>query len=238
MDYQQAQADHHKNQADLLLEISYLNEQIRVLRQTIFGSKSEKRALGESPQLPLFDMPESAPDNEPAADKKEDIDFSVHSRKRKGRKKLPEDLPRVDVVHDLDEEEKVCSCGCELSRIGEDVSEKLDIVPAKIQVIRNIRPKYACRQCEGLEDDGPSVKIAPVPAQIIPKGLATAGLLAYVLTAKFVDALPFYRQEKQFNRLGIELSRRTMCDWAMKAADICQPLIVSAKGLNPRLVGG
>lgn len=215
-----------KVESDYQSEINFLNEQIRVLRQTIFGSKSEKRDVGESTQLPLFDMPECLPANlstETKGQKK--IVVPEHSRKKKGRKKLPEDLPRVDVVHDLAEEEKVCACGCELSRIGEEVSEKLDIVPAKIQVIRNIRPKYACKKCEGLEDDGPSVKIAPPPAQIIPKGLATAGLLAYVLTAKFVDALPFYRQEKQFGRLGIELPRTTMCGWAMKAAETCLPLI-------------
>jgi len=230
LDYQQAQTDHQKNRADLLAEINYLNEQIRVLRQTIFGSKSEKKTLGESPQLPLFDMPECLPEGlSTEAGKPEEIIVPEHSRKKKGRKKLPENLPRVEVIHDLDEKEKVCGCGCELSRIGEDISEKLDIVPAKIQVIRNIRPKYSCRKCEGLEDDGPSVKIAPVPVQIIPKGLATAGLLAYVLTAKFVDALPFYRQEKQFKRLGIELSRRTMCGWTMKAADVCQPLIALLK---------
>lgn len=213
-----------KIKVDYQVEINYLNEQIRILRQTIFGIKSEKSSTGNSPQLPLFDMPETLPD-ELLADDVEKVVVPEHSRKKKGRKKLPENLPRVEVIHDLPEEEKVCACGCELSRIGEEVSEKLDIIPAKIQVIRNIRPQYACKACEGLEDEGASVKIAPVPAQIIPKGLATAGLLAYVLTAKFVDALPFYRQEKQFKRLGIELPRRTMCGWAMKAAETCAPLI-------------
>ncbi len=220
------EAGHQKVQSALQTEINYLNEQIRVLRQTIFGPTSEKRDLGDSPQLLLFDMPENIPENLSAeTEELEEIVVPEHNRKKKGRKKLPEDLPRVDVVHDLAEEEKICACGCELSRIGEEISEKLDIVPAKIQVIRNIRPKYACKKCEGLEDDGPSVKITPVPAQIIPKGLATAGLLAYVLTAKFVDALPFYRQEKQFRRIGIELPRTTMCGWAMKAAEACLPLM-------------
>ena len=213
-----------KTEVDYQAEINYLNEQIRILRQTIFGAKSEKNHIGKSPQLPLFDMPENLP-GELLAETQEEVIVPEHSRKKKGRKRLPEDLPRVDVIHDLAEEEKFCACGCELSRIGEEVSEKLDIIPAKIQVIRNIRPQYACRACEGLEDDGPSVRIAPVAPQIIPKGLATAGLLAYVLTAKFVDALPFYRQEKQFNRLGIELSRRTMCGWAMKVAETCTPLM-------------
>lgn len=213
-----------KTKVDYQGEINYLNEQIRILRQTIFGRKSEKNSTGNSPQLPLFDMPETLPEELPADDV-EGVVVPEHSRKKRGRKKLPEDLPRVEVIHDLTEEEKICACGCELSRIGEDVSEKLDIIPAKIQVIRNIRPQYACKACEGVEDDKPSVKIAPVSPQIIPKGMATAGLLAYVLTAKFVDALPFYRQEKQFRRLGIELSRRTMCGWAMKAAETCAPLI-------------
>jgi len=206
-------------------ETGILLEQIRHLRDKLFGRKSEKMAddSGARP-LPLFDMPEPEDTELPDAEEKK-IEIPGHTRKKAGRKPLPEDLPRVEVVHDLPEEEKVCGCGCQLSRIGEEVSEQLDIIPARMQVIRNIRPKYACRQCEGVEDDGPSVKIAPVPAQIIPKSMATAGLLAYVLTGKFVDALPFYRQEKQFIRLGVELNRATMCNWAMKAAEACQPLL-------------
>jgi len=110
------------------------------------------------------------------------------------RRRLPENLPRVDVIHDILEEEKICSCGCQLSRIGEEVSKKLDIIPDKIRVIHNIRPQYACRNCEGVEGDGPSVKRADAPLQIIPKGLATAVMLAYVVIAKFCDVLPLYRQ--------------------------------------------
>ena len=171
----------------------------------------------------LFDMPEDVQVEED--EEVEKIVVPEHTRKKKGRKSLPDNLPRVDVVHDIPEDEKICACGCELSRIGEDVSEKLDIVPAKIRVIRHIRPKYACRSCEGVEDDGKTVKIAPPPAQIIPKGLATAGLLAHILTAKFCDALPFYRQEKQFTRLGIDVPRQSMCNWAMKAAESCNPIL-------------
>lgn len=138
---------------------------------------------------------------------------------------MPENLPRVEVIHDLDEDEKVCACGADLSRIGEEVSEKLDIVPAKIQVIRHIRYKYACKNCEGVEDEGPTVKTAPPPAQIIPKGLATAGLVAHIAVAKYADALPLYRQEKIFARHGIELTRSTMAGWMVKAADCCEPLM-------------
>ena len=204
-------------------ETNLLLEQIRHLRAQLFGRKSEKGAAGALAQpLPLFDMPE--PDLSEDSVSEKEIEVPAHTRKR-GRRALPEELPRVNVVHDLAEEEKICGCGCELSRIGEEVSEQLDIVPAKIQVIRNIRPKYACRQCEGVEDEGPTVRIAPAPPQIIPKSIVTPSLLAHVLTGKFVDAVPFYRQERQFERLGIEISRTSMCNWAMKAAAACLPLL-------------
>ena len=131
----------------------------------------------------------------------------------------------MDVVHDIPEEEKVCACGCRLSRIGEEVSEKLDIVPQKIRVMRHIRPKYACRACEGVEDNGPTVKIAPLPPQIIPQGIVTPGLLAYILVNKFADGLPFYRQSAMFERLGVDISRATMSAWTIRAARACEPLI-------------
>ena len=155
----------------------------------------------------------------------EEVTVPAHTRKKRGRKPLPEDLPRIEVVHDLAEEEKLCGCGCEMSRCGEEVSEKLDIIPAKMQVNRHIRYKYACKNCQGVESGGPTVKIAPVPAQIIPKGIATPGLVAHILTAKFEDALPFYRQEKIFARLGVEIPRPTMCGWAVKVAEQCRPLL-------------
>ncbi len=202
-------------------ENTLLREQISLLYAQLFGKKSEK-CPGE-PQgtpLPLFDMPEP---EEMSAE--EPVQVEPHIRKKSGRKPLPEALPRVDVVHDIPEEEKSCGCGAPLQKIGEDISEKLDIIPAVIRVIRHIRPKYACRACEGIETEGGTVKIALAPKQIISKGVATAGLLAHVLTAKFCDALPFYRQERQFERLGVTISRSTMCNWAIKAATACEPLL-------------
>ena len=202
-------------------ETGILLEQIRLLRQQLYGKKSEKMPVGSPQTLPLFDLPE--PDSiEPEVTTTE---VPAHNRKKGGRKPLPEDLPRVEVIHDIPAEEKICGCGHEMSRIGEEVLEQLDIVPARIQVIRNIRPQYACRHCEGLEDDGPPVKIAPAKPQVIPKSIASPRLLAYILTGKFVDALPFYRQENQFFRLGIDLSRTSMCTWTMQAALVCQPLL-------------
>jgi transposase len=202
-------------------ETGILIEQIRLLRAQLFGRKSEKNIPADGPQpLPLFDMPEPDDDEE-----EEEVHIPAHNRKKRGRKPLPEDLPRVEIVHDIDDADKVCACGCELSRIGEEVSEQLDIIPAQVRVIRHIRPKYACRNCEGVEDDGPTVKIAPVHPQIIPKSIASPGLLAHILTGKFVDHLPFYRQEKQLVRYGVDIPRSSMCRWAMQTSVACQPLL-------------
>jgi transposase len=112
-----------------------------------------------------------------------------------------------------------------MDKIGSEESEKLDIIPAKIRVIRNIRLKYACKKCEGIESDGETVKTAPVPAQILPKTIATSGLLAHIVISKFADALPLYRQEKMFSRIGVDISRATMANWLIHGARKCLPLV-------------
>jgi len=202
-------------------EVRLLQEQVRHLYDKLFGRKSEKSRYGEeSPQLPLFDMPEPDPD----AVEEKAVEVDKHTRRKKGRKPLPAALPRIEVVHDIDEREKVCHCGAELSRIGEEVSEKLDIIPAVIQVVRHIRPKYSCRQCENAAEQGATVKVAPAPVQLLPKAIASGGLMAHILCAKFADSLPFYRQEHQFARLGADIPRATMCRWAMRVAEACLPL--------------
>lgn len=203
---------------NLFEENKILQEQVNSLRDKLFGRKTEK-IFKDDGQLSLFDIPEQ---QFPISEEPEETPITSHTRKKRGRKPLPADLPRVDVEHDLAEEEKQCQCGCLKSRIGQEVSEQLDYIPSKIQVIRNIRYKYACKNCEGVDDDGPTVSIARMPEHIIPKSMATPGLIAHVLTAKFVDALPFYRQEKLFIRMGIEIPRATMCNWARKVAGACE----------------
>lgn len=205
-------------------EIQYLEEKNSLLLQKLFGRKSEKITPEYILQGRLFDESEfcSVPDEDEPGEVPEPVTVvSSHTRKKRGRKPLPESLPRVDVVHDITEDEKQCACGCDLKRIGEDVSEKLDIIPAKIQVLRHIRYKYACENCEGSESDEAAVKTAPLPPQIIPQGIVSPGLLAWVLTGKFCDALPFYRQENLFARIGVELSRATFCNWAILAHRGC-----------------
>ena len=202
--------------------IHYLEERIRLLQNEIFGRSSEKHRPQDHRQLPIFDGGDTRNiDTEPAG---AIITVAAHQRKKRGRKPLPADLPRIEIIHDLAEDEKVCSCGAALSRIGEDTCEKLDYVPAKMQVMRHIRYKYACKSCEGVGDDGPTVKIGPTPVALLPKSNVTEGLLAHIVTSKFADGLPLYRQEKIFARMGVELGRATMANWVVKAARICSPL--------------
>ncbi len=202
--------------------ITILEEKIRILKKAIFGSKSEKRHIDDEgfKQLHLFNEAEILA--EPQATKK--VVVPEHARQKPKRKPLPPGLPRVEVIEDVDDSEKIC-CGVEMARIGEEVCEKLDYVPAKLRVIRIIRPKYACGICEGVQTEGPTVKIAPPPARIIPKGIATPGLVAHIAVSKYADALPLYRQEKIFSRYGIELSRSTMAEWMVKAAGCCTALM-------------
>jgi len=216
-------------------QIRIMEERIRFLQDKIFGRKSEKLSTKKDKycQLALFNEAEAIVDKAAASQEQEaegkadtdTISVPAHTRQKPGRKPIPDHLPRVEVVHDLSEEEKLCSCGCQMSKIGEEVSEKLDIIPAKIQVIRHIRFKYACKNCEGVESEESAVKVAPTPPQLIPKSMATEGLVAYIIVSKFADALPFYRQEGIFERIGVEIPRSTMANWAIQAADACEPIL-------------
>jgi len=214
---------------DLLVEedrhlsrIEFLEERVRLLTKELFGRKSEKRPVdSELNQLHLFNEAEVFALEEKA----KPIEVPAHTRQQPKRKPLPANLPRVDEIHDIPEEKKICGCGARLSRIGEEVSEKLDYVPAKMRVIRQIRLKYACKVCEGVESEEPTVQIAPLPPQLIPKGIATPGLLSHIAISKYCDALPLYRQVKIFARLGIELSRSTMSSWMVRVAEQCEPLM-------------
>ena len=132
------------------------------------------------------------------------------------RAALPAEFPRTLIHHEPDDTH--CSCGCALKRIGEDVSEKLDYTPGVFTVERHVRGKWVCDDCETLTQ-------APVPAQIIDKGIPTAGLLAQVMVAKYGDHLPLYRQEKIFGRAGFAIPRSTLAQWVGAGGVQLQPLV-------------
>ena len=223
---QQSYSTLESNLTELQKKNEFLEEQMRLFRATLYGRKSERSADYNKDQLYIFNEAEEiVRETSEEEEKASEITVPAHTRKKSGRRPIPEGLPREEVVHDLREDEKVCECGTGLSRIGDEVSEKLDIVPAKIRVIKHIRYKYACRSCEGVESEAGAVRIAQLPPQLSPQGIATEGLLAYTLISKFADALPFYRQERIFERIGVEINRATMANWAIHVGQKCEPLI-------------
>jgi transposase len=137
-----------------------------------------------------------------------------------GRKPLPASLPRKPILHDVPLEQRVCpDCGVERTCIGREVREQLEYVPASMIVLEHIRPKYACRACQG------NVVIAERLPEPIEKGLPGPGLMAHVAVSKYADHQPLYRQEGIFKRFGVELSRSTMCDWMAVAAELLEPIV-------------
>lgn len=195
-------------------QIQGLTDLVALLRRKQFGKSSEQVS---SEQLGMFDEVESEALNPEPLDDEEVITVPEHQRKRGKRLKLPPHLPRVEVIIDL--ENKFCPTdGEELKCIGEEVSEKLEIIPAKVRVVRTIKKKYACPACE-------SLTTAPSPEEMIPKSNASASVLAYIAVAKYVDALPLYRQEAIFKRIGLDLSRQTMARWMIQVGEKITPLI-------------
>lgn len=201
--------------SQVMSRYQYLEEQFRIAQHKQFGQSTE----GHPGQGELFNEAEAL-----AVESDTQEEAISYTRKKPTRKPLPKDLPREVIVHDISDEEKVCGCcSGELHRIGEDKSEKLQFIPAQVKVIEHVRPKYACRTCE---KDGISntVKQAPVPHSVIPKGYATPSLLSQVITSKYQYGLPLYRQESMFKQHGIELSRKTMADWIIRCAELFKPL--------------
>jgi len=201
--------------------INQLEELIRLQKHRQFGASSEK----SSDQGELFDEAEDliyTDENEEEQSDESDIQAELTAAqtptKKSGRKPLPAELPRLRIEHDLPESERTCTCGCQLIQIGEECSEQLDIIPAKIQVLVHVRKKYVCKQCEE------TIKLSPLPLQPIPKSMASPGLLAYIATAKYQDGLPLYRQETIFKRMDIELGRNTQARWMIKSGEVLQPL--------------
>jgi transposase len=136
-----------------------------------------------------------------------------HTRKQAGRKPLDEKIPRKDEIIDIAEEDQQCACGNPLTCIGEDITERLVMIPEQVYVVRYHVKKYACHECERSGDeDKPAVRTGKVPANIIPGSIATPELLSYVFTKKYCDYVPFYRQEGAFERIGVNLSRQNMAN--------------------------
>ena len=196
-----------------------LQEQLNLALARRFAARSEKLSPD---QIRLFDEAEAEALLHPEAtqaDEDDGVDVPAHRRRRGKRQPLPESLPRVEIRHELPEDERCCPHdGRTLKAIGAVTSEQLDIVPATIQVLRHVRVQYAC-------DCGQCIRTAPLPPQPIPKSNASPGLLAHITVSKYQDALPLYRQETILQRVGVDIPRSTLSQWMVKAGTLVQPLI-------------
>jgi transposase len=267
---------HNREQA-----LSGVQQRLDQLLRRLYGPKAE---LFRPDQPSLFDGSAEPAATPAIATIPEESEPVVRPKKKgHGRQRLPADLQREPVVHDLPEAEKICPC-CQSARtkIGEETSEQLDYRPAKLFVRVHVRLKYACPKClkaasastektsvenasvenasvENRSLSSPSVEtssidqspllfvnnassiivVAPKPAQPIDKGLPGPGLLAHVITSKYLDHQPLHRQESMLARNGVELSRSTLADWMAASADLLKPLyqLMLAEVLLSRVVG-
>ncbi|SFV13254.1 IS66 family transposase [Pseudoduganella namucuonensis] len=193
-------------------KITALTHELAYYRRVRFGKASEELAgeqrllFEETVEMDLAAIEEELEGQAPAA----------RQRKRAGRQSLPPELPRIEHRH----EPASCQCGqcgADLVKIGEDVSEQLDVEPARFFVHRHIRPQYACRPCE-------TVTAAPIPAAVIDGGMAAVGLLAWIAACKYLDHLPLYRIEQIAARQGVPLARSTLAAWIGRIGVALQPL--------------
>ena len=199
------------------LEIEKLKFQIAKLRRMQFGRSSE-RITRQIEQLALqLEELETGEAEDIARSATED---PPSPRERPKRKPLPDHLLRHEVVH-LPETDGACvcpDCGAGMAKLGEDVTEVLDYVPGRFQVIRHVRPKFACKACDAITQ-------APAPAMPTPRGRTTPAMLAHLLVSKYCDHLPLYRQSEIYARDGVDLDRSTLCGWVGQAAWLLAPIV-------------
>lgn len=207
--------------------IHHLEQIVHYLKLKQYGRSSE-RHTGDSPQEEMFNEAEqcqdaSAPDIASTLEAPQDAattSAAITPTKKRGRRALPENLRREKVYHDLAEQARHCACGCRLNAIDDVISEQLAVIPAELYVIQHCRKKYVCPSCK---TNAPIT--APLPPQPLPKSNASPELLAHIAVSKFLDGLPFYRQEKIWERLDIHLPRATQANWMIGCGGLAQPLV-------------
>ena len=202
--------------AELEALVKFYEEQFRLAKHRQFGASSEK---SEYDQINLFNEAEATADaNVPEP---ELVEITRHYRKRTRlvNDLLPEDLPVEIIEHDLPADEQICpECGGNLHVMGREKRRELKIIPAKAVIVEHVRKVYACRDCERDEYGVPILK-APIDEPVIKGSFASSEAIAHIMTQKFVMGAPLYRQEQEWKRNGIMLSRQTMSNWLIKAIE-------------------
>ena len=200
--------------AQLEMKVKWYEEQYRLHIHKMYGKSSEKLDNG---QISLFNEAES--EAKPEAPEPNIEKITYERRKKQGhREEMLKDLPVETVEYHLSEEEQTCDCGGNLHIMSKEVRKELKIVPAQISVVEHVQNIYTCRDCEKNNTTTP-VKTAKMPKPAIPGSIASSSAIAYVMSEKFVKAIPLYRQEQEWQRMGIGISRQTMANWMIYSSD-------------------
>ena len=215
-------ADLKSKNIQLENELKWLKEQFLLAQKKQFGSSSEKTS---ALQIELgFNEAEAVADSSPAVVEPETVAYTRKPKSVGHREEVLANLPTEVIEYRLPEEERVCSCcGGPMHEMGSDTRDEVVIIPAQVKAIKHINFKYACRNCERNEITTPIIT-ASAPKALIPKSLASASAVAYIMSQKYTEAMPLYRQEKHFERMGIELPRATLSNWMLKGGEMLEPI--------------
>jgi transposase len=220
-------ADLEKQNAELAARLHWFEEQVRLANHRHFGPSSEKTSAEQQQQqqsLMLFDEAEVTAGSGVPEPTVETITYERRKKAKGQRETQLEDLPVETIEYRLPAEKQVCPCcGGPQHEMSTEIRQELKIVPAQVSVVRHVRFIYSCRRCELNEIKTPVIT-APMPAPAFPGSLASPSIVAYIMSQKFVEALPLYRQEQSFARLGIDLSRQTLANWMIRGAGLLTPL--------------
>ncbi|QGQ97671.1 IS66 family transposase [Paenibacillus psychroresistens] len=211
-----------KQNAELSAKLAWFEEQFRLSQKKQFGASSERT---HPDQLDLFNEAES--DANPAAEEPT-LESVTYSRKKQSgqREAMVENLPVETIEYRLSEEEQTCSCcGGNLHEMSTETRQELKLIPAEIKLVKHVRFVYACRRCE-VEATTTPVVTAPMPRPVYPGSLVSSSMMAYIMSQKYVESMPLYRQEQQFARLGVALSRQTLANWMIHGTDTWLRLLV------------
>ena len=221
----------------LKAEVQWLKEQLGLAKKRLYGPSSEQSPIGQ--EVMLFNEAEACASEVAPQPQSETITYT--RRKTAGKRELDlAHLPVEEIEYELPEDEQVCpQCAGPLHRIGVDVSQKIRVVPAQVVLVKHNRCKYGCRHCQRNETTTPIV-VATMPKSAFPKSLASASSVAYIMSQKFVEGLPLYRQEQGLQRLGFTLSRQTMANWMLAGADWLEQIFrrLKAKLLDADILHG
>ncbi len=201
--------------AELTAKLNWFMEQFHLNQHRQFGTSSEKT---NPEQQQLFNEAEA--EAQPSSKEPTIEEITYRRRKKQGHREAQlENLPVETIEYRLPPEEQVCPCcGESLHEMSTEVRQELKIIPAQAYVVKHVRYVYACRHCERENIQTPIVT-APMPAPVLPGSLVSPSAMAYIMTQKYVEGMPLYRQEQQLSRLGIELSRQTLANWMVQGAE-------------------